>query len=298
MTNRLKELSDALAAQTQAARAFTAEIRTGHSSHRSGVLWRPDVVVTSEQSLPKAESFEVTVAGSEPVRSMLAGRDPGTNIAVLRPDKPFAVALPAATEAQPGAIALAFGADGHGGIATHLGLVSAVAPEWRSRAGGKVDRRITLDLALTHREDGGPVIDASGRLLGISTLGYGDTVLAIPPSTVERSVDHLLAHGSVERGWLGVALQPVAIPDAWRGTEEEKTGLMVMSTADGSPAAGAGVLPGDILLTIDGARTSHVRRLSERLGSDSVGRAVEIGVLRAGARLSLKATIGTRPADG
>jgi S1-C subfamily serine protease len=298
MTNSLKEFSEALAAQTQAARAFTAEIRMGHSSHRSGTLWRADVAVTSEQSLPKAESYQVTVAGSEPVQAALAGRDPGTNVALLKLDKPLAGALPAAAEAPPGAIALAFGADGHGGIAARLGLVSSVGPEWRSRAGGKIDRRITLDLSLSHREDGGPVVDAQGRLLGISTLGYGDIVLAIPPSTVERSVEHLLAHGSVERGWLGVALQPVAIPDAWRETAAEKTGLMVMSTSDGGPAAVAGMLPGDILLTIEGARACHVRELSERLGSDSVGREVELGLLRAGARVSLRATIATRPASG
>ncbi len=298
MTNSLKEFSEALAAQTQAARAFTAEIRSGHSSHRSGTLWRADTVVTSEQSLPKAESYEVTVAQIGPVRAALAGRDPGTNVAALKLDKPFAGVLPAAAETQPGQLALAFGADGHGGIAARLGLVASAAPEWRSRAGGKIDRRITLDLALSHREDGGAVVDAQGRLLGISTLGYGDTVLAIPPSTVERSVEHLLAHGSVERGWLGVALQPVAIPDAWRKSAEEKTGLMVMSTADGGPAACSGVMPGDILLTIDGGRACHVREISEQLGSDSVGREVELGLLRAGARISLRTTIAARSADG
>ena len=294
----LKELSDSLAERTSAARAFVAEIRFGHSSHRSGTLWRPDVVVTSEQSLPKSDSFEVTVSGGEPARAALAGRDPGTNVAVLKLDKSLPGALPARTDPQPGAVAVAFGADGYGGVAARFGIISSVAPEWRSRAGGKIDKRIALDLALSHREDGGPVVDAEGQLFGISTLGHGDTVLVIPPETVERSVATLLSHGRVERGWLGVALQPVAIPDAWQQAADEKTGLMVMSAAEGSPAAAAGLQPGDILLKVDGARANHVRELAACLGSDSIGREVELGLLRAGARVSLRATIAARPTDG
>ncbi|MGH6890483.1 MAG: S1C family serine protease [Rhizomicrobium sp.] len=291
----LKQFSDALVVQANAARSFVAEIRAQHCSHRSGTLWRPDIVVASEQSLPKAETFEVAVAGSEPARASLSGRDPGTNVAVLKLDRALAGVLPARADAQTGMVTLAFGADGHGGVTVRFGTVCATAPEWRSRAGGKIDRRIVLDLALSPREDGGPVLDVEGRLLGISTLGHADSVLAIPHATVERSVEALLTHGRVERGWLGVALHPVAIPDAWRETAEEKTGLMVMSAASEGPAAGAGVLPGDILLGIDGARTSHACRLAERLGAESVGREIELGVLRSGTRLSLRAVVATRP---
>ena len=291
----LNKLSAALAERASAARAFVAEIRSGHSSHRSGTLWRSDVVVTSEQSLPEAESYEVAIAGGEPVRATLAGRDPGTNVAVLKLDKSLPGTLPATGDARPGAIALAFGADGYGGVAARFGIVSSIAPEWRSRAGGKIDKRITLDIALSHRDDGGPVVDASEHLLGISTLGHDDSVLIIPPSTVERSVETLLAHGRVERGWLGLALQPVAIPDAWREAAGDESGLMIMSVVADGPAAGAGLQVGDILLTVGGERAAHVRHLAEHLGSDSIGRQVELGVLRSGSARALRATISTRP---
>jgi serine protease Do len=95
-----------------------------------------------------------------------------------------------------------------------------------------------------------------------------------------------------------VALQPVAIPDAWRETAEAKSGLMVMSTVSDGPAAGAGLQAGDILLKLDGAPATHVRQLAERLGTDSVGRAIDISVLRAGTPVSLRATIAARSADG
>ena len=293
----LEAFSEALGARSEAARALVAEIRPKGTNYRSGTVWRSGIVVTSEQSLPKAESYEVVLQGAA-VAATLAGRDPGTNVAVLKFDGAGEDALPARGEAQVGALALAYGADGRGAIAAHIGIVSAVGPEWRSRAGGKIDRRVALDIAVSTHDDGGPVLDASGQLLGISTLGYRDTVLAIPPETVERSVDTLIAHGRVERGWLGVALQPVAIPDAWRETADARSGLMVMSTVAGGPAAGAGVQAGDILIKLDGAPAAHVRHLAERLGSDSIGREIEIGVLRSGALVPLRATIAARPPDG
>jgi S1-C subfamily serine protease len=294
----LEAFSEALVARATAARPLVAEIRPKGASHRSGTVWRPGIIVTSEQSLPKAESYDVVLPGGVHAEATLAGRDPGTNVAALRFEGVGERALPAPGEAAVGAIALAYGADGRSGIAAHIGIVNAIGPEWRSRAGGKIDRRIALDIAITHHDDGGPVLDASGQLLGISTLGYGDTVLAIPPETVERSVDALLAHGRVERGWLGVALQPVAIPDAWNEAAKAKSGLMVMSTVAGGPAAAGGLQAGDILLTLDGAPATHVRHLAERLGSDSVGRQVEIGALRGGLLVPLRATIAARPADG
>lgn len=294
----LEAFSGALIARAAAAQKLVAEIGVGHAGSRSATIWRPGILVTSEQSLPKAESFDVVLPDGAHVAATLVGRDPGTNVAALKLDSAGEHALPARGEAEVGTVALAFGSDGRGGLAAHIGIVSAIGPEWRSRAGGKIDKRITLDIAVTAHDDGGPVLDASGRLLGISTLGYGDTVLAIPPETVDRSVDALLAHGRVQRGWIGASLQPVAIPDAWQETAAAKSGLMVMSIVADGPAAVAGLQAGDILLTLDGARASHIRHLAERLGSDSIGRTIEIGALRGGARVLLRATVAAKPADG
>lgn len=296
MANTLREFSDELAAQAEVARGFTAEIRPANSSWRSGVLWRADVVVTSEQSLPESDSYEVALGGSA-VRATLVGRDPGTNVAVLKLETPVAAALPAPTEPRTGALALAFGADGHGGIAARLGIVSVAGHEWRSRAGGRIARRIELNLSLSHHLDGGPVLDAAGHLIGISTLGHHDTVLVIPPATIERSVGILLAHGHVERGWLGVALHPVAVPENLREPAGQESGLMVMDSNKDGPAAAAGITTGDVLLQIDGERLARMSSLSDRLGPDSVGTQADVKLIRAGSILSVAVKIAARPAS-
>ncbi|MGD0191956.1 MAG: PDZ domain-containing protein [Rhizomicrobium sp.] len=293
----LTDLSAALAARAEGVRPLIAEIHTDDSSSRSGTLWRPDIVIASEQSLPDAESFDIVLAGGAS-KARLAGRDGGTNVAVLKLEQPAKSALPAISHGKVGALALAYGADGNGGITARLGSVALDGGEWHSRAGGKIDARIHLDMQIGTSEEGGPVLDANGELLGISTLGPRGRVLVIPASTIERVIGPLLANGRIERGWLGLALQPVAVPDSLRAAAAQDSGLMVMSAADDGPASKAGVVAGDILLQIAGVSVVRMRRLAEQLGPDSVGKQLELKLIRAGALISLTATITPRPKDG
>src|SRR5438105_620435 len=129
----LEGFSEALAARAAAARPLVAEVRPRGASHRSGTVWRSGIVVTSEQSLPKAESYEVGLVQGARLAATLVGRDPGTNVAVLKFESAGEHALPAYGEAHAGALALPYGADGRGGVASHIGIVSALGPEWRSR---------------------------------------------------------------------------------------------------------------------------------------------------------------------
>ena len=172
-TNILAQLSDSLVARTLAAGQGTVAVRSSSGWQLSGVLWEPDVVVTSEQSLPARGDYEVAVAHQPAVAATVAGRDAGTNVAVLRLSQPlpFSDRRAMNAEARVGAIALAVGAGGGGAASVRLGIVSAVGPQWHSRAGGTIDRRIVLDTRLARAEEGGPVIDAEGALLGMSTFG-------------------------------------------------------------------------------------------------------------------------------
>src|SRR5262249_19209808 len=153
------------------------------------------------------------------------------------------------SEPRLGSLVLAFGTN-DGGVSVRLGVVHSLGPFWHSRAGGRIDRRIALDIALPRREEGGPVLDAGGGLLGISTLGARGRVLVIPTVTVEAVLEPLLSQGRVERGWLGLAIQPVLVPEAMQAETGQSRGLIIMVVSKDSPAARANLHAGDILLTI------------------------------------------------
>ncbi len=292
--NPLVNLSEAVAERVRLARPLVAGIAVPGHRIRSGTLWRKDVVVASEQRFPDAGEAKVTLADGRAFTARFAGRDPGTNVVALQLDgTPDPAPLPAG-EPQPGGLALALGAN-DGGIAVRLGVIHSVGPSWHSRAGGRIDRRITLDIGVTPREEGGPVLDPGGGLLGISTLGPRGRVLVIPASTVEAVLDPLLSKGRVERGWLGLALQPVLVPEALQAQAGQSQGLMVMSVSKDGPAARANLHAGDILVKIAGESVTSATAVAQYLGPDSVGKQVELHLIRADKPFSLPVTVGIRP---
>jgi S1-C subfamily serine protease len=292
--NLLKGLSDALVERTRQARPIVVRIEAEGHSMRSGTLWRKDVVVAAEQASADVEEAKVVLGDGSSFAAHLAGRDPGTNVLALRLDGTADPAPLVAGEPHPGALALAFGAE-DADISVRLGVIHSVGPAWHSRAGGRVDRRITLDMTLSGREEGGPVLDASGSLLGISALGPRRRVLVIPTATVESVLGPLLGKGRVERGWLGLALQPVLVPETMQVEAGQSRGLMIMGVAKDGPAARAGVLAGDILVTLRGEGVSRPAMVAQRLGLEAVGQPIELRLLRAGKVLSLTATVAARP---
>jgi S1-C subfamily serine protease len=292
--NPLVNLSEALAERARLAKLLVAAIAVPGHRMRSGTLWRKDVVVASEQRFPDAGEVQVTLADGHAYTARIAGRDPGTNIVALRLDgAPDPAPIPAG-EPQPGGLALALGAD-DSGIAVRLGVIHSVGPAWHSRTGGRIDRRITLDIGVTPREEGGPVLDPGGGLLGISTLGPRRSVLVIPAATVEAVLDPLLSKGRVERGWLGLALQPVLVPESLQAEAGQSRGLMVMSVSKDGPAARANLHAGDILVKIAGESVTSPMAVAHYLGPDSVGKEVELHMIRADKPFSIAVTVGVRP---
>jgi S1-C subfamily serine protease len=292
--NPLINLSEALAERVRLALPLVAGIAVPGHRLRSGTLWRKDVVVASEQRFPDAGDAQVTLADGSAFSARVAGRDPGTNVVALRLDgAPDPAPLPA-REPQPGGLALALGAD-DSGIAVRLGVIHSVGPSWHSRTGGRIERRITLDIGVTPREEGGPVLDPGGGLLGISTLGPRGRVLVIPASTVDAVLDPLLSKGRVERGWLGLALQPVLVPEALQAEAGQLRGLMVMSVSKDGPATRANLHAGDILVKIAGQSVTSPSAVAQYLGPDSVGKQVELHLIRADKPFYIPVTVGIRP---
>jgi S1-C subfamily serine protease len=290
------QFSNALATRAEAAKNMIVAIRLAHERHITGMVWRSEIVVVSEQSLPRKDDFEIIAAGGSVLTAKIAGRDPGTNIATLRLAESIASPSIAAGEAHTGAVALAIGADGTGGVSARLGLVNLAGAEWHSSRGGLIDRRIVLDLRLARREEGGPVFDAAGACLGMSTFGPRGQVIVIPTATIERIVPLLLRDGRIARGWLGVALQAVAVPDALRETADQSSGLMVMSVVQDGPAAQAGIVAGDIILSVDGTSTHRFRKIARYFGPDSIGRKADLRLIRSGTVITVQTTIAERHA--
>ncbi len=294
MTDILDQLSEATASRVARIAPCVVAINLGRRQC-SGIVWRPDVVVTSEQELPDEPDLTLVGPGGE-MQARLVGRDPSTNVAVLRPAQALSDARPEAAPApHVGALAILVGADRAGAPTARLALVHATGPEWHSMRGGRIDAMLRLDARLG-ADEGGPVLDAAGRLLGLSTAGPRRRTLVIPTATIDRVLDPLLSEGRIARGWLGLALQPVAVPQGLRLAAGRDVGMMVMSLASAGPAEKAGVLPGDILLDVDGTPVPSARALAAKLGPERVGQEVSLKLLRAGVPNTIAAVVAARPA--
>ena len=251
----------------------------------TGIIYRRDgLIVTASHVVERDENVRVGLADATTHAATLVGRDPGTDLALLRVE---ATDLPAATWAQQddlrvGHLVLALGRPGKSVQAT-LGILSALGGAWRAPGGAEIEHYIQTDVAMYPGFSGGPLLTASGALAGLnsSALVQGISV-ALPAATITRVADMLLAHGRVPRAYLGVGIQPVRLNEAVQTRLSQETGLMVMSVESGSPADQAGLLQGDILVSFDDAPIRHVDDLQEQLAKSGAGRQSTVRYVRSG----------------
>lgn len=293
-TAAFSAISRAVAAVARSAAPIVVGVEWGGRHHISGILWQAGILVTSEQSLPEAEAYSAVLPGGARVAATLAGRDPSTNVALLRLEG-TAPPRPTTEPHGVGALVLAVGSDGAGGITSRIGTVEVLGPPWESQRGGRIDRLIRLGVDLGPAAEGGAVVDADGGLLGMSTFGPRGSVLVIPGSTVARVLGQLSQQGRIARGWLGVGLHPVALPRDLAERTGVSGGLMVVNLADGAPAATV-LLPGDILLEIAGTPVATPRAVAGALPPETIGKTLALKVLRGGAVTMADVTIAARPA--
>lgn len=263
-------------------------------SRSSGFLWRPGLIVTADEALADEGEVMIALPGGDAVPSELVGRDPTTDIALLRIGrsdlKPASLGRPSLA---PGAMVLVVGAE-DGDPTAALGVVSRAAGSWRSLRGGEIDARIELGIALRRRAEGGLAVDTAGQGIGMAVFGPRQRVLVIPSATIDRVAAMLERHGRIARGYIGLGLQQVAIQD--RGETGGKTGVMVMSVDPNGPGAKAGLRQGDVIVTCDGEPVRSVHALARVLGPESVGKTVTFGIRRGGEPIEIGVTIAERPA--
>lgn len=284
-------LSDRLAALTARAAARTVAVHGRDGRARSGLLWSEGLVVTAEEALERDDELALTLPDGRRVPATLAGRDPGTDVALLRADTgpvPDITAAPT-TGIAPGHLVLAVGR-GEDGPVVAQAIVAQLGGPWRSLRGGRLERRIQLGLRLDAVLEGGTVLDHHGQLLGMAVPGPRRRALAIPVETIHRVVEVLAADGRIARGYLGLALQPVRLEGV------PGRGLIAVGVDPQSPAGQAGVLLGDVLIGWDGAPLASVREMLARLDPESVGQQVVLDLVRAGQKVQLRVTIRARAA--
>ena len=297
-TSVLAQLSEAMADAVETAGASVVTVKARRRFPATGVVWTADgVIVTSDHVIEREDRIEVGLPGGESVSATIAGRDPGSDIAVLKVAKGgLTPIVQAPGAARVGNMVLAVGRPGPEGPMASLGVVGAVGGPWRTFRGAEVEGYLRSDVTFYPGFSGGPLIDAEGRAVGLnsSRLGRGSG-LTIPVAAVARIVADLLAGGKVRRAYLGISSQVARLPEklaAALGGQE--SGLLIVSVEPGSPADEAGLLIGDILVAFAGTQVTDTEDLQSLLGADLIGSEARATVLRGGSATDLAVKVGER----
>jgi S1-C subfamily serine protease len=272
---------------------ISARRRRGPSS---GVLWPDGVIVTTHHVLEWEEDIEIGLPDGTTATAAVAGRDPATDLAALRVSgsTPAPAEWGEAKEVKAGNLVLSMSRPGPR-IRPSLGIVGVVGEAWRTPMGGRIDTEIQTDLGIHTGFSGSALVDLRGRVIGVNTAGFFRGVASvIPTSTVRRVVESLLAHGQVQRGYLGIVTQPVRLPAALGEQLGQETALLLSSVQPGSPADHAGLVLGDVLLAFDGAPLRHPGELLPLLEEEKIGHESTLKVLRGGEAREVRITVGAR----
>ena len=262
----------------------------------SGVVYTARKVLTASHVVEREEDLSVVTHEGRTLEARFVGRDPANDLAVLEAaDLGETVAEPAAGGVRVGQISLAVARPNREGIRASFGVVSSVGGPLRTGRGTRLERYVQTDATPYPGFSGGPLINAEGDVLGITTLGFARGVALAVPADVAWDVAGTLAErGSVKRGYLGILSQPVRLPTAQRMGLEAGGGLLVVGVDEDSPAGKGGVLVGDILVSLDATTVADTEELLALLTGDKVGREVPVGVVRGGEQKTLRVTVGER----
>jgi S1-C subfamily serine protease len=303
MSATLIDLSNALAQVTERAASAAVAVHTEARGSSSGVIWRPGVIVTAEHALRRDEEIQVTLPDGRVVPASLAGRDPSTDLAVMKCSEAAGSPVETADAAnvKPGVLALVVGRTRASGPVATLGVVSLVASERKTWTGAALAPYIRLDLALQPTAVGGAAVGADGKVFGIATPRFARFgAIAVPTATVNRVVDVILQKGRIPRGYLGVGLQPVRLPEALSQSLQraEKTAAIVLEVEPGSPAHKAGMVIGDILVSLQGKTVTNLEDVQSHLSDENIGRTLSAKIVRGGAAQTLNIVVSEREHKG
>jgi len=297
----LRAFSDELANTVEQAGRSVVAVDARRHVAASGVVWSADgLIVTADHAIEREEGIEIRLPSGEMRVATLVGRDPGTDIAVLRVDAAglTPARLPSDGAPRVGRLVLAVGRPGRGDLMATIGVVSAVVGPVRTWRHGRLDALIQTDVTLYPGCSGSALVDADGTVLGVNTsLLVRGVSTAVPSQTVSSVVKAIVAGGRVKRGYLGVSTQQVQLPDTLTGSAGLAAGggLIVVGVEPGGPAERGGVAIGDIIVALGNVRVTDAEDLQGALGPDTVGKTLPVRVLRGGKPADVAVVIGERP---
>ena len=298
MSNVLSSLSDDLAGVVESAGKSVVRVEARRRHPANGIVWSDDgLVVTANHVVESDNEIVVGMPDGKTVKASLVGRDPTTDITVLRAEASGLTTptIDSTDGPRVGNIVLVLGRPGQSVLAT-MGIVSAVGEAWRTGAGGRINSYLQTDVVMYPGFSGGPLVDARGQVLGLSTSGLtrGASV-ASPTRTLSSVVQVLLEHGRIRRGYLGIGAQPVRLSATVAKAIGQETGLLLVSVEPEAPAEQAGLAIGDTIIAVDGQAVRHLDELLSALGGDRIGDSIRVQIVKGGETQEVSATVGERP---
>jgi len=298
MATELQNLSNELAETVERAANSIVAVHARRGIGSSGIAWRDNLILTSSEGVRAEDGIKLLLPDGSVATARLRGRDSGTDLAVLETDasglRPLEFAGDIALRA--GQLALAVGRTANTGPIASFGIVSGVSGEWKTWRGGKLDPFVRLDISAYPTLSGGAAVDAGGNLIGLVSTGLSrSSVFAITGSTIDRIAGKLSQQGYVSRGFLGVSLQPVALPQPMKEQLKQDSGIMLLGIEPEGPGAVGGLILGDVLVNGDGQSLAQPEALAELLERAPAGQIVKFKLLRAGVLQDLDVRIGERP---
>lgn len=297
MSNALKEFSNDLTAAVEKGGESTILVDARKRYPASGIAYAEDLVLTADHVVTREENIKVTLSDGKSLSATIAGRDPGSDLAVLRLAEKALTPAKTSGDIKVGQLVLALGRPNSAGMQASWGIVTAISGPTRTFRGGLLEEYVQTETTPYPGFSGGPLVNTEGEVLGLNTSGLTrGSALTIPVKGAWRIADALAKHGSVKRGYLGVRTQTVEIPDTGRKAlnREQNHGLLVLWLEEGGPAAKSGLLVGDILVGVNGQPVGDADDLFAALGSDTVGKPIGVEVLRGGRPETVNVTVGER----